>query len=195
MSAQRTARGAAKRCSVKPLRQGDLDGLCGLYSTINAIRVLCPELDHATQVWLFSRLLHELPKMGARLEVVATDGVSRGQLAKLIRRGVADVAEEFDIRLRVTRVPKNLRRTAELKTFWTWLGKHLSPTSVAIVGLEGRMSHWTVAVKVTGQQVRTYDSGGMSAIRRSSCTVGKAASKFSMPPTWTFVIARPAERS
>lgn len=190
MAGQRPGRRAAKRRLPKPYRQGDLDGLCGLYSTINAIRVLCPELDHGNHVWLFSRLLHELPKLGARLEVVATDGIGRGQLAKLIRRAAADVADEFDIGLRVTRVPKTLRRTADLKTFWAWLGRHLSPTSVAVVGLDGRMSHWTVAVKVTGQQVRIFDSGDMGAIRRRSCTVGRAASRFSISPVTVFVIAR-----
>ena len=34
---------AARR--IKPYRQGRLDSLCGVYTLINALRLLCPRLD------------------------------------------------------------------------------------------------------------------------------------------------------
>ncbi len=37
---------AARR--LRPYRQGRLDGLCGIYALINALRLLCPKLDEDT---------------------------------------------------------------------------------------------------------------------------------------------------
>jgi hypothetical protein len=33
------------RRQLKPYQQGRLDGLCGVYALINALRLLCPRLD------------------------------------------------------------------------------------------------------------------------------------------------------
>ena len=35
-----------------PYRQGDLDGLCGIYSAVNAVRALCPEVSTDDASWL-----------------------------------------------------------------------------------------------------------------------------------------------
>ena len=44
----------------KPFQQGDLDGLCGVYSIVNTVRILCPEVDLETAEYLFDILMQKL---------------------------------------------------------------------------------------------------------------------------------------
>lgn len=175
----------------QPLRQGDLDGLCGVYSTINAIRVLCPELSSTAADWLFSHLMHALPGLGAEPEVAVTNGIERRLLARLIRCAINYMTDEYEIGLTVSRLPKNLRQSTDLQQFWVWLRDRISPTSVAILGLGGRHDHWTVAVDVTAQQIKLFDSGEIKVLKRHNCTVGRAASRCSVSPVHLFLIRRP----
>ena len=176
--------------SHKPFRQGDLDGLCGVYSTINAIRLLAPELDRAAATCLFSHLMSELPKIGARPEEVITEGLWRRALERLLRCAARKMADEYDVVLKVARMPKPLRHTTRLDALWTWLSNNLSPTSVVILALSGRHSHWTVAVEISGQQIYLLDSGDLRVLRRCNCTVGHAKKRHSISPEWVFVVRR-----
>ena len=45
------------RRRIKPMRQGDLDGLCGVYAIVNAIRWLCPNMSEAQSENLFAALI------------------------------------------------------------------------------------------------------------------------------------------
>ena len=56
---KRAARGRLRQ----PYRQGDLDGLCGVYSAGNAVRALCPEVDDEAAGWIFEALMLALPKV------------------------------------------------------------------------------------------------------------------------------------
>ena len=60
-STRRAARGRLRQ----PYRQGDLDGLCGVYSAVNAVRALCPEVDDDAAGCIFEALLLALPKVDA----------------------------------------------------------------------------------------------------------------------------------
>ena len=181
----------ANRRLPQPFRQGELDSLCGVYSTVNALRALCPEIDKEAGTWLFNCLMCDLPD-GVKPEYAVTEGVWRSKLERVIRQAINAVSDEYDIVLRVKRPPKKFRNSADLKTFWQWLACQLSPTRVAIIGLGGRHSHWTVAVAMTHQQIRLYDSGELKVLRRRGCTVGRANSRSSISPAHVFVINRAA---
>ena len=174
----------------KPYRQGDLDGLCGVYSAVNAVRFLCPEVDGTTASWLFEALMQALPKVEADPATTVTSGVGRRQLAHLLKRAIGHVGDEMDIRLTATRLPDRLRQTRSLDELWVWLGRRVSPKCVAVLGLGGRYSHWTVTVEVTPSQIRLFDSGTMGVLRRRSCTVGKAVKRTAISPVHVFLIAR-----
>ena len=105
---------AAKGRLRKPYRQGDLDGRCGVYSAVNAVRYLCPEVDGDTASWLFEALMNSLPQVEANPATTVTWGVGRRQLAHLIKRAIAHLDDELDIRLTVTRMPDRLRQTRNL---------------------------------------------------------------------------------
>ena len=108
----------------------------------------------------------------------------------LIKRAIAHVDDELDIRLTATRLPDRLRQTRNLDDLWVWLGRRVSPKCVAVLGLGGRYSHWIVAVAVTPSQICSFESGTMGALRRKHCTVGKAVKRTAISPVHVLLIAR-----
>ena len=72
----RVSRGGRRR-GRQPYRQGDLDGLCGVYSIVNAVRALCPELDQDGAEWLFAHLMQALSKQGVDLSIAVASGIGR----------------------------------------------------------------------------------------------------------------------
>lgn len=183
-------RRARKRRKPKALKQGDLDGLCGVYSVVNAIRLLCPEIDGAAAWWLFGCLMQELENVGVKPEAVITDGLWRLPLQRLLKVATRKVADEYDVVLRIARVPKLLRHTNRLAVLWDWLAENVSASSVVILALGGRFSHWTVASNITSRRICLHDSCEMKFLHRRMCTVGQAANRFSISPAWIFVVSR-----
>jgi hypothetical protein len=51
---------------LKPYRQGRLDGLCGLYTLINALRLLCPKVDEDACERVFCALIRARARQAAR---------------------------------------------------------------------------------------------------------------------------------
>ena len=70
------------------------------------------------------------------------------------------------------------------------LGRRVSPKCVAVLGLGGRHSHWTVAVQVTPSQSRLFDCSCTGVLHRKRCTVGKAVCRTAILPVHVFLIAR-----
>ena len=175
-------------------RQGDLDGLCGVYSVVNAVRILCPELDQEGAEWLFAHLMQSLDDLGVDLSIAVASGIGRVELGRLIRAAIAYIDEELEIRLTVKRLPKALRLTTNLGTLWQAFEASLSPECVAIIGIAGIHSHWTIAALITPKQVRLYDSGRIAVLRRGLCTVGNAVNRHGIPPKHVFLIARQSKQ-
>ena len=152
----------------EPLAQGDLDGLCGVYSIINAVRRLCPEVGATDCERLFVLMMKSLRKHDTGRLSVTTRGLDQEHmfdLGKLVR---GDLLKRFDIDLRFS-TPKNLPRRANVDLVWQLLNERLSNTCVAILGLHGKCDHWTLAVSATVSQIRLADSDGMKVLRRADC--------------------------
>ena len=186
---QVTRRGRRRR-GRQAYQQGDLDGLCGVYSVVNAVRALCPELDQEGAEWLFAYLMQALSDAGVDVSAAVTGGIGQGELSGLIRAAIAYIAEELDIKLTVKRLPKPLRLTSNLGSLWQAFEAALSPTCVAIIGIAGIHSHWTIASQITAKQVRLYDSGRIAVLRRGHCTVGKAVNQHGISAKHVFLIGR-----
>ena len=73
---------AARR--LNPYRQGRLDGLCGVYALINALRVLCPRLDEDACERAFCALIRARARQKCSPLAVISGGLSRRELLKLI---------------------------------------------------------------------------------------------------------------
>src|SRR5215210_1554907 len=119
---------------LEPYRQGRLDGLCGVYTLINALRVLCPRLDEDACERAFCALIRARARQTASPLAVIHGGLSRRELLRLIGPWQQFVAKEFGITLSVSRlqVPE-----PTLRGIWRSLCRALDGKSVAIIGLDG----------------------------------------------------------
>jgi hypothetical protein len=118
----------------RAFRQGDLDGLCGVYAVVNALRYLFGlKEDHCRA--LFAALIKALHR-SRRPHHPILWGMSFATLKRLIEAAqtckVLDGAQTFQARpLRLSRDQRNLPQ------LWSGLSQELTPTCVAIVGLGG----------------------------------------------------------
>jgi len=143
-----------------PLRQGDPDGLCGVYAVLNALQFLVP--DARTYEFLsgvFDGLLEEKGKEKAT--VITLDNVRDGGEEPEIAAVHAFVAKRAKAELKVDflRIPHG----ADAKSFKTpYLAMEAKfkekEKGVFVFGFEGRDSHFTVARSVTPTRVMLFDS-------------------------------------
>ena len=183
-------RGGRRQRARRPYRQGDLDGLCGVYSVINALRAVCPELTTELSSRLFKQLMRCLRGRAKEpLDVVST-GLGRQTLGRLLKVAMAFVARRLRVTVKARRLPKPVRTTYRLDRLWRELTEVLSPTSVAIIGLAGRTSHWTVATRIGPKHLFLLDSGNMKRVRRTHCTVGWVEKLYSIDPGEVIVVER-----
>src|SRR5215212_1977788 len=139
----------------KAYRQGRLDGLCGVYTLINVLRLLCPRLDEDACERAFCALIRARARQASSPLAVISGGLSRRELLRLIGSWQRFAAREFGITLTVNRL-----KVAEptLRGIWRGLCRALDGQSVAILGLDGAERHWTVAYAATE---RTLRGGGL----------------------------------
>src|SRR3954468_16962628 len=176
---------AARR--LKPYRQGRLDGLCGIYALINALRLLCPRLDEDACERVFCALIRARAGQTSSPLAVISGGLSRRELLKLIGPWQRFVARELGIQLTVARLEVS---EPTLGGLWQSLCRALDGQSVVIIGLDGAERHWTVAYAVTERTLRVADSCGMRVIARSQCTVGRTSLRYQLRPTEVLVVKR-----
>src|SRR3954464_5607722 len=172
---------------LKPYRQGRLDGLCGVYTLINALRLLCPRLDEEACERVFSALIRARARQAASPLTVIHGGLSRRELLRLIGFWQRFAAKELGITLTVSRlkVPE-----PTLRGIWRGLGRALDGKSVAIVGLDGVERHWTVAHAATERTLRVADSSGLRMIYRSQCTVRRTNLRYRLQPSEVLIVRR-----
>src|SRR5262249_5138403 len=124
---------------LRPFRQGGLDGLCGVYSVINATRLAAwptVRLTHGTCTDLFSLLAADL-NARAKLFKILTHGSRDFVVSRLLREVDGWLRDRYGMRLRYRRPysgQTSVRRTHIAATLRLHLAEdHTS----AIIGLSG----------------------------------------------------------
>src|SRR3954453_2547039 len=176
---------AARR--IRPYRQGRLDGLCGIYALVNALRLLCPRLDEDGGERVFCALIKARTRQAASPLAVISGGLSRRELLKLIEPWQRFVAKKLGITLTVKRLKVS---DPTLGGIWRGLCQALDGQSVVIIGLDGAERHWTVAYAATERTLRVADSCGLRTILRSQCTVGRTSLRYQLRPSEVLVVRR-----
>jgi hypothetical protein len=176
---------------LKPYRQGRLDGLCGVYTLINALRLLCPRLDEDDCERVFCALIRARARQTASPLAVISGGLSRREMLRLLGSWQRYAAREFGIMLTVNRLKVS---EPTLHNIWRGLCRALDGKSVAIVGLDGVERHWTVAHAATKRTLRVADSSGLRVIFRSQCTVGRTRLRYQLRPSEVLVVRRCGRR-
>lgn len=151
----------------KPYRQGHLDGLCGLYSVVNAFDLVHP-LDGAVAQDMMCRLIEEIDRKG-QLGGVVAGGTDAAMLWRLTKAAADFIWKAEGIRLTICR-PFRGRRMRSTEAFLEELAQLLAGGGAAIISISGGsdFSHFTVALRVTRHTVQLHDSAGIKFLRRSS---------------------------
>jgi hypothetical protein len=155
-----------------PLVQGELDGLCGLYSIINSLiwglyslqiaghrprHRSRPLGEREIETLFLSLITHLNRKHGVRPVVI---GISALELARLLRHSATWLSAKRDLRLTFMR-PFYRRRRATIGQVCQVLSNHLAGAgTAAIIGLEWPWRHWTVVNGVTATRLALLDSSG-----------------------------------
>jgi hypothetical protein len=153
-----------------------LDGLCGIYAVVNALRYLL-RLNKAQSQELFERLVAALIQDSRHPHKRLVEGILFKRLKQLAAaaRRCRLVDHDLSFQVRTLRLRREERTIARL---WATLDREVGPACVAIIGITGADDHWCVVYRVTPKTLRLLDSSGRSCIRRSRCTVGPARTRY-----------------
>jgi len=147
-----------------PFQQGGLDSLCGLYSIVNAERIINRSSDDETQQ-LFDDLVHFLARRGL-LSKFLIGGILHNQMLVILDKVVG--------KQRISRVQVPWRGVPNpaLTTFWQSMQYFLNgtPGRAIILGLQGYHDHWTVIESLTNRSILLYDSSKIKRLPRPYCT-------------------------
>lgn len=147
-----------------PFQQGGLDSLCGLYSIINAERIVNRSTDDETQQ-LFNDLIHYLSRRGL-LSKFLIDGIIHKEMLVILDKVVGKK------RISNVEIPFRGVPNPDLTTLWKYMQAFLdgTPGRSIILGLQGYHDHWTVIEKITNRSILLYDSSLIKRLPRTSCT-------------------------
>ena len=147
-----------------PFQQGGLDSLCGLYSIVNAERIVNHSSDDETQI-LFDELIHYLARRGL-LTKFLIGGILHPQMLVILKKVVGKK------RISNMEIPWRGVQNPDLTTFWKSMQNFLdgTPGRAIILGLQGYHDHWTVIESITNRSILLYDSALIKRLPRSQCT-------------------------
>ena len=147
-----------------PFQQGGLDSLCGLYSIVNAERIINHSSNEETQQ-LFNDLVHFLARRGL-LSKFLIGGIHHPQMLTILEKVVGKQ------RISSVQIPWRGVPNPDLTTFWNSMQFFLdgTPARSIILGLEGYHDHWTVIESITNRSILLYDSSQIKRLPRPYCT-------------------------
>jgi hypothetical protein len=169
-------------------RQGDLDGLCGVYSIVNALRYILHLRDERCQK-LFERLIMALERDCPHLHQPLLRGMYFPQLKRLVAVAAQSRVQGRNLRFEA-RSLRLKRGQRTLPSLWTALDREVGPACVAIVGITGATDHWCVVYRVTPRTLWLLDSSGQSRINRSRCTVRATHTRYCLEVSEVLLIER-----
>jgi hypothetical protein len=172
----------------RAFRQGDLDGLCGVYAIVNALRYVLRLRDEQCQK-LFAKLIKALEQDCDHLHQPLLYGMYVAQLKRLmVSAGQGRIqGRKLKFEARTLRLKRHQRTLPHL---WSALDQELGPACVAVVGITGATDHWCVVYRVTPKTLWLLDSSGQTRISRSRCTVRTARTRYCLDPSEILLIER-----
>lgn len=147
----------------QPYEQGGLDSLCGVYSIVNAVRIV-NSLTNEDCSSLFGKIIEHLDESRS-LPAVLTSGLSLQAIGSIFK----DVIGNETIQ---RAMPFKHYPNASLDEFWEGMRIFLADgeRKAILIGLGGIYDHWTVVSKITPKQIQLFDSDGLKKLNRVKCT-------------------------
>jgi hypothetical protein len=152
--------------NLEPFRQGRLDGLCGVYSVINALRLAvwpAHRLGRESCKDLFRLLTSELAAR-SKLYDVLTGGSRHRLVTALLREADSWLRDEYEIRLHYRR-PYRGQSSVRPSAIAATLARHLADGHASVIaGLTGSIEHWTVVRAVGPKTMLLFDSDDLKRL-------------------------------
>ena len=170
---------------MRPYLQGALDGLCAIYSIVNAARIIS-DIGEEESKNLFKQILHYLEN-SADLGRVLTEGIGLNTVGSILR----DVANG---RIHDRNMPFKHHPDTSLDEFWSELMSFLDGGSkrAILIGVGGPMwDHWSIVHEINDRQAYFFDSHKLKSLKRSRCTTVRptAARPHLLCPTHTYFLS------
>lgn len=189
---------------VNPWQQGELDGLCGLYAIINAMKLLAISRGHefsdAAGASLFRKMIKSLHDRN-KLPNALWDGTSIVHVRDFLDTAKNFMRRQYGLEL----VYRPLVKKGEITrkdVLWRFLDSVLRGDGmyqfdlesqhkrVALVGMGHPLPHWTLAYRVTKSSIKLVDSGSRVTLKYGQCTVGESQpNRWMIEPEHTLIIA------
>ena len=184
--------GAGKPTAIKEPRrqayaQGGLDGLCGVYATVNAVQHLRGKaLSEEPAIELFKHLVGAISK---KFPDVLWEGTGMPEVRAILDRADAWARKHYGFGLE--RSEPLLRQAPKRDDlYWERLGELLdTPDRVLIVGLKEPWEHWSVLTNVTPRTLKFSDSLSIKIARRGDFSIRKGAT-YQIDPHQVFLLRR-----
>jgi hypothetical protein len=159
-----------------PYQQGQLDGLCGVYALVNAVRLATvahtSEFDDVAWQDLFCALMSAVEETVGTVTAFGC-GINEQRLRKIAEAGITHMLAERGIALRI----RGAIRRGEAWNF-DCIVRRLSELAgeagcAVLIGLAGYLNHWTVLRGVTQHCLPLFDSSGYARVRLANCRKSK----------------------
>ncbi|KIC61011.1 hypothetical protein RM53_00020 [Brevundimonas nasdae] len=169
-------------------KQGDLDGLCGLYAIVNAIEltgVVGPKSTFHRR--LFKRLLNGLAE--GELHQAMIDGLSQDQLLDIGTRAFRSVRRSYGVRFEIASLD-DIWSPHDFAGFLDAIGElsRQPQTAVILNVVMPWVNHWSVVLRCNQNVLELRDSGRLQrlALRRFALS----ASSYRLAGRYTLVVRR-----
>ena len=173
-----------KAC-MKPYYQGALDGLCAVYSIVNAARIVTG-IDEDQSRKLFQRIILYL-ETTHELSTILTAGIGLKTIGSILRDVVSDQIPNRSM-------PFKQHPETPLDEFWSSMMGFLAdgPRRAILIGLGGPMwDHWSIVHSITEKQIHFFDSHKLKRLNRNRCTTTRSTSSrpHVLCPTHTYFLS------
>jgi hypothetical protein len=169
---------------MKPYMQGALDGLCAVYSIVNATRIIAG-LEEEESRELFKEIILHLEKSKDLPEILIS-GIGLTTIGGILNDVVGD-------RIRQRTMPFKHHPDTTLDEFWNTMMRflHRGKRRAILIGLGGPLwDHWSIVESISEKQIRFFDSHQLKRLNRSRCTTIRATSRrpHLLCPTHTYFL-------
>jgi hypothetical protein len=170
---------------MKPYEQGALDGLCAVYSIVNATRIVTGIGEEEAKN-LFREIIGylESKKDLGRLLIEGIDLLTIGGI----------LGEVVGDRIRNRYMPFKQNPDTPLDAFWTEMMGFLcgGGRRAILIGVGGPMwDHWSIVESITDKQIRFFDSYRLKRLNRSRCATLRSTTSrpHVLSPTHTYFLS------
>jgi hypothetical protein len=157
-----------------PEQQGSMDALCGPYSIVNALNLLNIKGYDDTECFIqcVTAIKNKFPK-------AIWFGTYISDMEKMAEAVCHWAKKEYGAVIEWNRPFKDtdFKSPAE---FFKELSAQLDDYSVATLGIDEPYQHWTVAWYTKGNELKFFDSDGLTLVRKNQISLDDKANK------WTF---------